>query len=136
MHKYIQIRGIAFSAIAVILGAFGAHALKALLPLDKLQVFETGVRYQWMHGIALIVLSLAMANAKKDEHAQWATKWMQRAAWCMSLGIVLFSGSLYMLSTASILPFTLGTWLGPITPIGGLFFIMGWTCWGIAIYRG
>jgi uncharacterized membrane protein YgdD (TMEM256/DUF423 family) len=64
MHRSIQIRGIVFAAIAVILGAFGAHALKALLPLDRLQVFETGVRYQIIHAIALIVLSLAMANAK------------------------------------------------------------------------
>ena len=68
MYRSIQIRGIVFAAIAVILGAFGAHALKALLPLDRLQVFETGVRYQIIHAIALIVLSLAMANAKKYEH--------------------------------------------------------------------
>ena len=136
MHRSIQIRGIVFAAIAVILGAFGAHAFKALLPLDRLQVFETGVRYQIIHAIALIVLSLAMANAKKYEHSDLATKWMQRAALCMTIGIVLFSGSLYLIATSSILPFTLGAWVGPITPLGGLFFITGWTCWGIASYRG
>lgn len=133
MHRSIQLRGIVFAAIAVILGAFGAHALKAVLPLDRLQVFETGVRYQIIHSIALIVLSL---NLTKYEVATFASKWMHRAALFMTIGIVLFSGSLYIISTSSILPFSVGPWMGPITPIGGLFFIIGWTSWGIASYRG
>lgn len=133
MHRSIQLRGIVFAAIAVILGAFGAHALKAVLPLDRLQVFETGVRYQIIHSIALIVLSL---NLTKYEVATFASKWMHRAALFMTIGIVLFSGSLYIISTSSILPFSVGPWMGPITPIGGLFFIIGWTSWGIACFRG
>ena len=133
MYKSIQLRGIVFAAIAVILGAFGAHALKAVLPLDRLQVFETGVRYQIIHSIALIVLSL---NLTKYEDATFASKWMHRAALFMTIGIVLFSGSLYIISTSSILPFSVGPWMGPITPIGGLFFIIGWTSWGMASYRG
>ena len=133
MHRSIQLRGIVFAAIAVILGAFGAHALKAVLPLDRLQVFETGVRYQIIHSIALIVLSL---NLTKYEVATFASKWMHRAALFMTIGIVLFSGSLYIISTSSILPFSVGPWMGPITPIGGLFFITGWVCWGVATYRG
>jgi uncharacterized membrane protein YgdD (TMEM256/DUF423 family) len=133
MHRSIQLRGIVFAAIAVILGAFGAHALKAVLPLDRLQVFETGVRYQIIHSIALIVLSL---NLTKYEDATFASKWMHRAALFMTIGIVLFSGSLYIISTSSILPFSVGPWMGPITPIGGLFFFIGWTSWGIASYRG
>lgn len=136
MYKSIQIRGIIFAGIAVVLGAFGAHALKALLPVDRLQIFETGVRYQFMHALALIILSLSMANAKKQEHADLATKWMQRASTAMTVGIILFSGSLYLLATSNLLPFTIGAFIGPITPIGGLFFITGWTCWGIAIFRG
>jgi uncharacterized membrane protein YgdD (TMEM256/DUF423 family) len=133
MHRSIQLRGIVFAAIAVILGAFGAHALKAVLPLDRLQVFETGVRYQIIHSIALIVLSL---NLTKYEDATFTSKWMHRAALFMTIGIVLFSGSLYIISTSSILPFSVGPWMGPITPIGGLFFIIGWTSWGMASYRG
>jgi uncharacterized membrane protein YgdD (TMEM256/DUF423 family) len=133
MHRSIQLRGIVFAAIAVVLGAFGAHALKAVLPLDRLQVFETGVRYQIIHSIALIVLSL---NLTKYEDATFASKWMHRAALFMTIGIVLFSGSLYIISTSSILPFSVGPWMGPITPIGGLFFFIGWTSWGIASYRG
>jgi uncharacterized membrane protein YgdD (TMEM256/DUF423 family) len=136
MYKSIQIRGIIFAGIAVVLGAFGAHALKALLPVDRLQVFEIGVRYQFMHALALIVLSLSMANAKKQEHTTIAINWMKRAATTFTIGIILFSGSLYLLSTNSILPISVGNWMGPITPIGGLFFISGWTCWGIAIFRG
>lgn len=136
MCKSIQIRGIIFAGIAVAMGAFGAHALKVLLPVDRLQIFETGVRYQFMHALALIILSLSIANAKKQEHADLATKWMQRASTAMTVGIILFSGSLYLLATSTILPFNLGAWVGPITPIGGLFFITGWTCWGIAIFRG
>ena len=133
MHRSIQLRGIVFAAIAVILGAFGAHALKAVLPLDRLQVFETGVRYQIIHSIALIVLSL---NLTKYEDATFTSKWMHRAALFMTIGLVLFSGSLYIISTSSILPFSVGPWMGPITPIGGLFFIIGWTSWGMASYRG
>jgi uncharacterized membrane protein YgdD (TMEM256/DUF423 family) len=85
MHRSIQLRGIVFAAIAVILGAFGAHALKAVLPLDRIQVFETGVRYQIIHSIALIVLSL---NLTKYEDATFASKWMHRAALFMTIGIV------------------------------------------------
>lgn len=136
MYKFIQIRGIVLAGIAVILGAFGAHALKAAIPGDRLLVFETGVRYQLIHSIALIVLSLSMSNAKKFEHAGIAIKWMERAALTMTIGILLFSGSLYLISTSSILPFSLGAWIGPITPIGGLFFITGWTCWAIGVFRG
>jgi uncharacterized membrane protein YgdD (TMEM256/DUF423 family) len=136
MYKAIQIRGILLAGLAVILGAFGAHALKVVLPADKLQTFETGVRYQFIHAVSLIVLGLSMANAKKYEHAAIAMQWMKRAATAMTIGIILFSGSLYLLSTNTILPISVGSWVGPITPIGGLFFITGWICWGIAIYRG
>jgi uncharacterized membrane protein YgdD (TMEM256/DUF423 family) len=125
MNKSIQLRGIIFAGLAVILGAFGAHALKAVLPADRLPIFETGVRYQLIHAIALIVLSIVTQNT-----------WTKRAAKAMTIGIILFSGSLYLIATNSILPFTLGAWIGPITPIGGLFFISGWFCWGMAAYRG
>lgn len=125
MNKSIQLRGIVFAGLAVILGAFGAHALKTMLPIDKLQVFETGIRYQVIHAIALIVLSFDKANI-----------WTKRAALALTIGIILFSGSLYLIASNSILPFSFGAWLGPITPIGGLFFIVGWFCWGLAAYRG
>ena len=125
MNKSIQLRGIVFAGLAVILGAFGAHALKTVLPADRMPIFETGVRYQLIHAIALIALSLVTQNT-----------WTKRAAMAMTIGIILFSGSLYLIATNSILPFTLGAWVGPITPIGGLFFISGWFCWGMAVYRG
>ena len=136
MYKSIQLRGIIFAGIAVILGAFGAHALKVLIPLDRLQIFETGVRYQFYHAIALIVLSLALSNTQNQAAAEITNIWMQRAAMAMTIGIILFSGSLYILAISNLLPFTIGSFIGPITPIGGLFFITGWTCWAIAIFRG
>lgn len=136
MYKSIQFRGVVFAGIAVLLGAFGAHALKALIPVDRLQIFETGVRYQFLHALSLIALSLSLANAKKLEHSAIAAKWMQRAALTMTIGIILFSGSLYILAISNLLPFSIGNFIGPITPIGGLFFMTGWICWGIAIIRG
>lgn len=136
MYKSIQLRGIIFAGIAVILGAFGAHALKVLIPLDRLQIFETGVRYQFYHAIALIVLSLALSNAQNQAAAEITNKWIHRAAMAMTIGIILFSGSLYILALSNLLPFTISAFIGPITPIGGLFFITGWTCWAIAIFRG
>lgn len=136
MYKSIQIRGIIFAGLAVILGAFGAHALKVLIPIDRLQIFETGVRYQFFHAIGLIVLSLSLSNIQNQADAEITSKWMHRAALAMTIGIILFSGSLYILAISNLLPFTIGAFIGPITPIGGLFFITGWTCWGIAIFRG
>ena len=136
MYKSIQIRGIIFAGLAVILGAFGAHALKVLIPIDRLQIFETGVRYQFFHAIGLIVLSLSLSNIQNQADAETTSKWMHRAALAMTIGIILFSGSLYILAISNLLPFTISAIIGPITPIGGLFFITGWTCWGIAIFRG
>lgn len=136
MYKSIQVRGILFAGIAVLLGAFGAHGLKAVLPATSLITFETGVRYQMTHALALIALSLSFANAKKQDHPAIAMIWLQRAALFFTIGIFLFSGSLYIIATQSILPFQVGTWVGPITPIGGLFFILGWTSWGIGMARG
>lgn len=136
MYKSIQIRGIIFAGLAVILGAFGAHALKVLIPIDRLQIFETGVRYQFFHAIGLIVLSLSLSNIQNQADVEITSKWMHRAALAMTIGIILFSGSLYILAISNLLPFTISAFIGPITPIGGLFFITGWTCWGIAIFRG
>ena len=136
MFKSIQLRGTVFAGLAVVLGAFGAHALKAVLPLSNLATFETGVKYQFLHALALIALSLSLANAKKYSPSEQAAKWMNRGAMFFTIGIILFSGSLYLLAIRPILPFTLGAWVGPITPLGGLFFILGWTSWSIAILRG
>jgi len=86
-------------------GAFGAHGLKAMLSAARLETFEVAVRYQMYHGIALILAGMLGAD---------------RAAWCFLLGVLVFSGSLYLLVL------TESRWLGAITPIGGLLLLTGW----------
>lgn len=104
-------------AIAVILGALGAHALKSRLPAEQLESFKTGVTYHFYHGLAIILLSIAMEVYKKP-----GLKW---ANYLFFTGILFFSGSIYLLSTQSISGLSV-SFLGPITPIGGLLFISGW----------
>ena len=126
MHRKILIGVLLFSLLSVVLGAFGAHALKALVTPDKLVVFETGVRYQFMHGIALIVLSL---YAHQNNAVLGTQKGISWAANFFIIGICCFSGSLYLLTLQSIFNFSGAIFLGPITPIGGLFFMLGWLSW-------
>ena len=110
-------------AIAVGLGAMAAHFLKSkldtgLITESNLQTFETAARYQMYHSIALMAVALFSDKIKN--------KLLPKAGYCFMIGIVLFSGSLYLLATAGLMGMPNVNWLGPITPIGGLFFISGW----------
>src|SRR5262245_48399716 len=96
------------------LGAFGAHALRTRLSPDMLAVFETGVRYQMYHAAAVLIVSVMAARD--------TGRLIPAAGWLFTAGIVLFSGSLYLLA------FTGVTVLGAITPIGGVAFLAGWAC--------
>jgi uncharacterized membrane protein YgdD (TMEM256/DUF423 family) len=98
--------------LAVALGAFGAHALKARLTPEMLAIFETGVRYQVYHALALFVV--AFVSTLSPGRA------VQTAGWCFVLGILFFSGSLYALALSGV-----RRW-GAVTPIGGVFFLAGW----------
>jgi uncharacterized membrane protein YgdD (TMEM256/DUF423 family) len=98
--------GACFMFLAVGLGAFGAHALKARLEPDMLAAFEVGVRYQVYHALALLLLA--------------AIRGPNKAAWCFTAGIVVFSGSLYILALTGV-----RKW-GAVTPIGGVLFLAGW----------
>ena len=119
------ILGAAFSgAMAVILGALGAHALKALLPEAQLSSFETGVRYHIYHTIA-ILLTVVIA---KQFHVDM--KWPLRL---FALGTVLFSGSIYLLATIPLHGIEALRSLGPVTPIGGVMLIAGWFTLGFAV---
>lgn len=109
----LQLAGIS-GALAVGLGAFGAHSLEALLVQNgRLDTYQTAVNYHFYHTLALLGIGI-LATIKPG----W--KGMAFAAWSMVLGILIFSGSLYVLSLTGI------TWLGAITPLGGLSFILGW----------
>lgn len=123
MHKPFFRIAAWLGAFAVILGAFGAHKLKEIASPQALAIFETGVRYQFYHVFALLITALVW-----KEHPN---KWLQYAGTVFVLGIILFSGSLYLLtwltsaSETGELPF-LAKVIGPVTPVGGLFFIAGW----------
>jgi len=99
--------------LGVVAGAFAAHALRDRLDASELSAFETGAQYQVYHAIALLALSALPKS-------MWANRWLQCAGWLWLAGVVLFSGSLYGLA------FTDWRWLGPVTPLGGLAFILGW----------
>ncbi len=123
MNQLFFVIGSLSGGIAVALGAFGAHALKARLTPELLNTFETGVRYQMYHALALLVASLAMTRLS-------AASLLTAAGWLFVLGTLLFSGSLYLLC------FTNKRWLGAITPLGGLAFIAGWICLALATFAG
>jgi uncharacterized membrane protein YgdD (TMEM256/DUF423 family) len=105
-------------ALSVALGAFAAHKLRTMTSPDVVAIFETGVRYQFYHVFAL--LFVAFLSEKVNN------KWMIWAGNCFIMGIVLFCGSLYTLTALAIAESTHRTLVGIATPIGGVFFILGW----------
>ncbi|HTF82425.1 MAG TPA: DUF423 domain-containing protein [Cytophagales bacterium] len=114
-HLFLSIAS-ALGAIAVAIGAFGAHGLeKLLIKNGRLDTFETGVKYHFYHALALLLVAVLSKAVGVDKHLTWA-------GWSFVAGILIFSGSLYILSLTNI------RWLGAITPIGGLFLIIGWAC--------
>ena len=105
--------GALFGMLAVIFGAFGAHALKKILSTDQLHSFEVGVKYQMYHAIVLLALGLNATNVTSA------------AYWCFTIGIILFSFSIYGLILSDAKGKKL-RFLGPVTPIGGLLLVVGW----------
>lgn len=116
MKQLVLVMGSLYGALAVILGAFGAHAFKKILPAEKLISFETGVKYQMYHALLLVAIGLFL---------EFQTSLEKSAAWSIILGTFIFATSIYFLSFADHWGFNL-KWLGPITPIGGLLMIVGW----------
>jgi uncharacterized membrane protein YgdD (TMEM256/DUF423 family) len=123
--KTIFVFGIALLVLGIILGAFGAHALKEILTAKELSSFETGVRYQIYHGIALLALSANGISSGKNK---------KPGLLLMVIGVILFSVSIYFLSLQSVFEMNL-KWLGLITPIGGLLMILGWLLYGINVFK-
>ena len=118
MDRTFLLIGALAGFLGVAFGAFGAHALRARLSPEMLAVFETGVRYQMYHALALLLVAATIPR-----FGGWL---IVAAGWLMTVGIVLFSGSLYALALTGV------TTLGAITPIGGLAFLAGWACLAIA----
>ncbi|MBW8333501.1 MAG: DUF423 domain-containing protein [Prolixibacteraceae bacterium] len=120
-NQQILLAGAVFMALGVLLGAFGAHALKKILSPDMLAVFNTGVEYQFYHALGLLLVGLIGFRIK--------SKWLNWSGILMIFGILIFSGSLYALSISGI------KILGAITPIGGLAFVAGWICLAVALLK-
>ena len=122
MDKKIISTGAILGMIAIILGAFGAHALKKIVPIEALSTFETGVKYQMYHALFLVFLGLATELSKKAQKIIYNL---------VVFGVIFFSGSIYLLATKSLTSFDFKA-IGIITPFGGLLLILAW---GILIFN-
>lgn len=120
MHKSFLVWAAVLGALAVILGAFGAHKLKELVPLETVSTFQTGVTYQFYHVFALLATGILFAQLPGSQ-LEWAGR-------CFIIGILLFSGSLYLLTVLKMTGNVGLRGIGILTPIGGVFFIAGWIC--------
>jgi len=122
MNRLFITLGAINGLLAVALGAFAAHGLKARLDAPMLAVFQTGVHYHMTHALALVLIGI-IAQALPT------SKTLQRAGWALLTGIALFCGSLYLLAVSGL------TWLGAITPLGGMAFLIGWGLLAWAAWR-
>ena len=116
MDKKIISTGAIFGMVAIILGAFGAHALKKVLSLDQLSTFETGVRYQMYQALFLLFVGLMTDLSQKTKKTIY---------YLVLFGVILFSGSIYLLATNTLTSFDFKV-IGFVTPIGGLLLILAW----------
>lgn len=120
--KSILVTGSIFMAFAVAFGAFGAHIVQDMLTADRFAVYQTGVEYHFYHAIGLLIIGTLALIEKPN-------RWLTYSSYCMISGILIFSGSLYILTLTDT------GWLGAITPIGGFAFILGWVFLVVGIYQ-
>ena len=123
ISRWVFVAGAGFAMLAVMIGAFAAHGLKQMLDVYSLGLFETAARYQMYHALALLIVAVFSTNP------QFPARWLKFTAIAFILGIVLFSGSLYLLALSGI------KWLGAVTPLGGIAFIFGWSALIIAALK-
>ncbi|MFH1602364.1 MAG: DUF423 domain-containing protein [Pseudomonadota bacterium] len=120
--KLFLIIGCAMALLAVALGAFGAHAMNARIAPELMAVYHTGVEYHFYHALGMILVGLAALHLPESDL-------LKGAGWAMLAGIILFSGSLYLLSLTGM------RWLGAITPFGGVAFLAAWGLFAIAVIK-
>ena len=119
MHKNFVAAAAIFGTFAVALGAFGAHGLEKITTDEKIiHGFQTGVQYQMYHALALLMVAIIFEK--------FPNRWIKWAGNCFIAGVILFSGSLYLLTFLKIQESNTVKFIGPITPLGGIFFIAGW----------
>ena len=128
MHKIFLFSGTLFAALSVALGAYGAHALKKWLPAESISSFQTAVQYQMYHALALLITGILYSHIH--------TTLVSWAGYCFIIGIILFSGSLYLLTWLKVTDAVGMKGIGMITPIGGIFFIVGWLLLLVAVIKG
>lgn len=134
-NKFLSIAAVS-GILCVGLGAFGAHSLKEHLDESSLKTFETGVRYQFYHTFALLFVWLTTRNQKEKQKEKQREKEKEGrnekiinlSGYLFLIGIILFSGSLYIMSCSNLIGIGDQKWIGAITPLGGLSFISGWVC--------
>ncbi|MBK7870381.1 MAG: DUF423 domain-containing protein [Saprospiraceae bacterium] len=127
MRKHFLRLGSLMGMLAVVLGAFASHSLKNMLTPEEIATFEIGVRYQFYHAFAILIVSIFLYIRE--------TKFATIAGWLFFIGIILFSGSLYLLAFKNIAyQFPTGV-VAPITPIGGVLFIAGWIFLFLSSYQ-
>ena len=124
MDRLFFIVGSVLAGLAVATGAFGAHGLQKMVTPERLETWEKAARYQIYHALALLLLAWAITHWPEQ------AKLLSAGGWLFIAGIVLFSGSLYLLVLSEI------TILGAITPLGGVTFVAGWLCLVVAVWRG
>jgi uncharacterized membrane protein YgdD (TMEM256/DUF423 family) len=120
--KLFLVVGSIAALLAVAFGAFGAHALKTRIPPELMPVYRTGVEYHFYHALGLMLVGLAAVHLPESAY-------LRSAGWAMLAGIVLFSGSLYLLALTGL------AWLGAITPFGGTAFIAAWALFAAAVIK-
>ncbi len=125
MNRTIFLTGVVFGVLAIILGAFGAHGLEKLIDAEAIQTFETGVTYQMYHALLLLVLANTKSISQKNK------KWVYR---CLTIGVLLFSFSIYLLATNTLTGFDFKA-IAFLTPIGGLLLIGAWLLLGVRYVR-
>jgi uncharacterized membrane protein YgdD (TMEM256/DUF423 family) len=124
MDRLFITLGALSGCLAVAAGAFGAHALRERLSASLLETFQTGATYQMYHALALVAVGILLARFSVD-----GSTWLTAAGWLFVAGTVLFSGSLYLLALTDL------RWLGAITPLGGVAFLIGWLALAVGIWR-
>ncbi len=122
MAKFYLLLGSINALLVVLIGAFGAHGLKARLTVENMAIFQTGVQYHFYHAVGLILVGLIATQLSSPPYLRWS-------AWLMVMGIILFSGSLYALA------FDGPRFFGPVTPFGGLSFMIGWFTLAVVVAK-
>ncbi|HET9826376.1 MAG TPA: DUF423 domain-containing protein [Chitinophagaceae bacterium] len=127
MHKTFLSLGALLGTIAVSLGAFGAHGLRQVVSPADVTVFQTGVQYQMYHTLALMLVAIV--------YDRLPNKWIIVAGYLFSLGILFFSGSLYLITALKAADRVVPTAVGILTPLGGVLFIVGWLSFLVGVFR-